>query len=46
MFFTIITVGIIIFLIRHFLNKFYGSIDPNNEISARGKLVVITGANT
>ncbi len=31
--------------IRLFLNKLYGSIDPNNEVSAKGKIVVITGAN-
>lgn len=45
MFFTLLITGGIIFLIRFALNKFYGTIDPNNEVNAKAKIVIITGAN-
>jgi len=41
----IIVIFGVLFLIRTLLNKFYGTIDRNNEIDIKGKIVLVTGAN-
>lgn len=41
----LIIIGLKAFLIRWVLRRNYGSIDKKNEISIKGKIVVVTGAS-